>query len=63
MRIFLLLTLVSFLSLIGCETMHKGTKAAGGVLGEGAKVVGGVSEGGAEVMHGGETPEENPYER
>ncbi|MDP8265369.1 MAG: hypothetical protein P9M07_00305 [Candidatus Aceula meridiana] len=63
MRIFLLLTLISFLSFTGCETMHKGTKAAGGALGEGAKIVGGVSEGGAEVMRGGETPEENPYGR
>ena len=63
MRIFLLLTLISSLVFAGCETMHKGTTAAGSVLGEGAKVVGGVSEGGAEVMHGGEAPGENPYDR
>jgi len=63
MRLFLLMTLFLSLSLTGCETMHEGTTAAGSVLGEGAKVVGGVSEGGAEVIHGGETPEENPYGR
>ncbi len=47
--------------LVGCETVHKSTQAAGEPIGQGAKAVGGLTEGAAAGYSDKQT--ENPYSR
>jgi hypothetical protein len=51
------------ISLSACETMKKGTTAAGSVVGKGADVVGGVTEGAADGYVGKDVTADNPYNR
>lgn len=49
--------------LTGCETVKKGTTAAGTVVGKGADTVGGVTEGAAQGYKGKDVTADNPYNR
>ena len=55
--------LCSLLILTGCETVHEASRATGRVAGDIVTIPGSVTEGAAESVHGGTTPEENPYGR
>jgi hypothetical protein len=55
--------IMSFVFLLGCETVHQGAKEVGKPIGKAASAVGGVSEGATEGYVGQTTSEENPYGR
>ena len=59
----IILTLVATVSLLGCETVKKGTTTAGEAVGKGADVVGGVTEGAADGYKGKDVTSNNPYGR
>lgn len=64
MRFFIvMMILIGTVGMAGCETMKKGTTAAGSVVGKGADVVGGVSEGAAEGYKDKDVTANNPYDR
>ena len=48
---------------LGCETVHEGTKKAGTYVGKGVSAAGGLTEGAAEGYKGTESKEENPFGR
>ena len=58
------MTILSCFLLVGCETVHEGTKKAGTYVGKGVSAAGGLTEGAAEGYAGTELKDkENPYGR
>ena len=57
------LVFLATINLTSCETVKKGTTAAGTAVGKGADAVGGVTEGGAEGYKGKDVTANNPYGR
>lgn len=59
----LLVIFISVFTLLGCETVHDGTKKAGTYIGKGVNAAGGLTEGAVDGYVGEETNEENPFGR
>ncbi|HOW35189.1 MAG TPA: hypothetical protein PL155_02060 [Candidatus Omnitrophota bacterium] len=60
---FVMIILAGIICVAGCETVKKGTTAAGTVVGQGADTIGGVTEGAAEGYKGKDATADNPYGR
>ena len=64
MRFFIIMIIfIGAVGMAGCETVKKGTTAAGNVVGKGADTIGGVAEGAAEGYKGKDVTADNPYGR
>lgn len=64
MRLFFVMILFTgIVYIVGCETVKKGTTAAGTVVGQGADTIGGVTEGAAGGYKGKDATANNPYGR
>ena len=61
-RIYLLIFLFSIFSILGCETVKKGTYEGGKYIGKGTDAVGGVSEGAVDGYIGTDK-QSNPFNR